>query len=204
MIWAVVLAAGRSRRMGTQKLLLPWGSQTVIGRVVSEVLNSAVSGVSVVVGCGGSDVADSLRGSRITLITNPMSDSDMLASVRCGLRTLPEACEGVLVVLGDQPAIQSRLIDDMVGAFRVSGKTIVVPVHQGRHGHPLLFSAGHVDEVLTQHDTTGLRGLLQAHADEVAELKVNSAGPLMDIDVPEDYERELASWMAGQHRRELA
>lgn len=196
MICAVVLAAGKSRRMGCQKLLLPWATQTVIQRVVSQVLCSVVSGVFVVVGSDESRLADSLAGYPVALVTNPAPDSDMLDSVRCGLRALPKACEGILVVLGDQPALESNLIDDMVQAFRASGTAIVVPSHEGRHGHPLLFSARFLDEVLTQYDRVGLRGLLQTHPDNVMELSVGRSGVLADIDVPEDYQRELADFTA--------
>ncbi len=197
MICAVVLAAGQSRRMGCQKLLLPWEAQTVIGRVVSEVLRSVVSDVFVVVGSDQSGVAEALAGCPVTLVTNPVPDCDMLGSVRCGLRALPEGCEGVLVVLGDQPMLQSDLIDDLVRAFQAFGRAIVVPSHEGRRGHPLLLSAQFLDEVLTQYDGIGLCGLLQAHPDDVLELGIATSEVLADVDVPEDYQRELAK-LTGQ------
>jgi molybdenum cofactor cytidylyltransferase len=114
----------------------------------------------------------------------------MLSSVRCGLRALPAMCEAILVALGDQPAVTAGLVDALVEGFRAGRHRIVVPVHGGRRGHPLLFSADYRPEILTQYDDQGLRGLLGAHPDEVFELPVSTAAVLSDVDYPEDYQRE--------------
>ena len=191
MICAIVLAAGRSRRMGTQKLLLPFRGSTLIGHVVQQVLNSAVDRVYVVVGSDGEAIAGAIPGSRVLIVVNPESDSEMLDSVRCGLRALPEGCEGVLVVPGDVPGVTSALIDQMVTASRASGKGIVVPTCGGQRGHPLLFAARYCAEVLARYDGVGLRGLLQDHPGDVYDLPVPTPTVLADIDHMEDYRREV-------------
>ena len=192
MIYAIILAAGQSRRMGCQKLLLPFGDRTVIGRVVSEVRRSTVTEVLVVIGPDGRGIAGALAGWRVSIVTNPNPDGDMLSSVRCGLRAVPAQCETILVAVGDQPAITADLINEMIRAFRTTGKGVVVPVHDGKRGHPLLFTTGYRDEILTRYDGVGLRGLVQAHADDLFELKVAASAVLSDMDYPEDYRRELA------------
>ncbi|MCG3179825.1 MAG: Molybdenum cofactor guanylyltransferase [Phycisphaerae bacterium] len=192
MICAIVLAAGRSRRMGTQKLLLPCGGRTVIGHIVDQILSSPVDRTFVVVaGPDAPRVADALAGMAITLVHNPDPASDMLASVRCGLRALPGECAGVLAVLGDQPRVTAGLIGGMIEAFAQGRGRILVPVSGDRRGHPLLFATDYRQEILTRFDGVGLRGLLEAHADEVVEL---AAGPavLDDIDTPDDYRRQLS------------
>lgn len=191
MICAVVLAAGRSRRMGAQKLLLPFGGRTVIGHIVGEILRSPVDRTFVVVGDDAPRIAEALGGLRVTLVTNPDGAGEMLSSVRCGLRALPPDAEAVLVALGDQPALTALLIGRMLGAFRTAGRGIVVPVHEGKPGHPLLFSARYREEVLTRYDDVGLRGLRQAHPEDVFELCAASPAVLSDMDWPEDYRREL-------------
>jgi len=99
----------------------------------------------------------------------------------------------VLVVLGDQPGVTSQLIDELIRIFRKTGRDIAVPVHHGKGGHPLLFAARFCEEILTQHDTTGLRGLLLAHPDQVVELPVEKASLLEDMDTPEQYQRIKAA-----------
>jgi molybdenum cofactor cytidylyltransferase len=191
MICPIVLAAGCSRRMGTQKLLLPFGGKTVIAHIADEVLAGPVSDVFVVLREGDEAVSAALAGRKWTAVVNPDPDGDMLSSVRCGLRALPPGCTAVLAVLGDQPAITSGLIDEMIGALAGCGRGIVVPVHAGRRGHPLLFSSRYCDEILTGYEAVGLRGLLQAHPDDVFELEVSTSSVLSDMDQPADYAQEL-------------
>ena len=190
MICAIVLAAGRSRRMGTQKLLLPLAGTTVIGHVVDQLLASALDGIYVVTGHQADRVGAELAGRRVHVVVNGDYEAGMLSSVRCGLRALPRRCEGVLVALGDQPSVTSALVNEMVRAFAACESGIVVPVHEGRRGHPLLFSVRFADEILTRHDDVGLRGLLRAHPDDVLELPGGSQAVLSDMDCPEDYRRE--------------
>jgi molybdenum cofactor cytidylyltransferase len=191
MIAAILLAAGRSRRMGSQKLLLPFGGGTVIGHIAGEILRSPVSQTLVVVGPDAARIAEALAGHRVTLVTNPDPDGAMLSSVRCGLRALPADCEAVLVALGDQPTLTADLVGRMLDAFRTAGRGIVVPVHGGTRGHPILFSMRYRQEVLTRHDDVGLCGLPQAHPDDVFELSVATPSVLMDMDYPEDYRQAL-------------
>lgn len=192
MICAVVLAAGLSRRMGVQKLLLPFVGKTVVAHIVDQIIDSAVDKVHVVVGHEGRRVARELSDRRVCIVTNPDYESGMLSSVRCGLAALDQQCRAVLVALGDQPSVTSKLIDLMIRSFAETEKKILVPFHNGRRGHPVLFSTDYRNEILTQYDDLGLRGLLQAHHEEVFELNVSSSSVLSDMDYPKDYQRELA------------
>ena len=191
MICAVVLAAGRSRRMGTQKLLLPFAGSTVIARVVDQIIASDVQRVRVVVGGDQAAIAGCLSGRSVEIVPNPEPDSEMLASVRCGLRGLPPACRGVLVALGDQPGLTTELVNALVKAFDAADRGIVVPVHDGRRGHPLLFALDYRERIMTDYDEVGLRGLLWDHAADVLEVPVPWPAAISDMDRPEDYRREL-------------
>ena len=191
MICAIILAAGRSRRMGVQKLLLPFAGKTVIGHILDEVLRSPVEQAIVVVGQEGGRIAEALAGRSVALVTNADPEGEMLSSVRCGLAALPPECEAVLVALGDQPGIAAETIRRMIEAYQTAGRGIVVPVHGGKGGHPILFSMRYRDEVLTRYDDVGLRGLRQAHPEDVLELPAADPSVLSDMDLPEDYRREL-------------
>lgn len=192
MICAVVLAAGCSRRMGVQKLLLPFGSKTVITHIVDQLTASSVDEVHVVVGCHGKRISWELSSRPVSIVNNSNYKSGMLSSVRCGLHAMAQRCRAVLVVLGDQPSVTTKLIDQMLQTFASTEKQILVPLYQGKRGHPIMFSAAYRKEILMHYDNVGLRGLLYAHKDDIFELSATASGVLSDMDYPQDYQRELA------------
>jgi molybdenum cofactor cytidylyltransferase len=193
MIVAVVPAAGISSRMGRCKQLLPFAGTTIIGHIVDELHRSRVDEIRVVVGHQAERLREELARRRVCIIANPdYENTDMLGSIRCGLADLPERCRAVLIAPGDQPAIRAELINTLIDAYSAAGRGIVVPVHAGRRGHPILFSAEYRAEILTHYDQLGLRGLLTAHADDVSELQLPAGLMVSDMNYPEDYQRELA------------
>lgn len=192
MISAIVLAAGKSQRMGVQKLLLPFGSKTVITHIVDQLTASSVDEVHVVVGCQGKRVSQELSDKKVSIVDNPDYETGMLSSIRCGLRAMNRKSETVLVALGDQPSVTTKLIDRILQTFATTDKQILVPLYNNRRGHPLIFSSVYCDEILTHYDDVGLRGLLHAHKEDICELPVTESGVLSDMDYPEDYKRELS------------
>ncbi len=188
MICALVLAAGQSRRMGTQKLLLPWKGQPLIVHVVDELLRSPVDQVFVVINEQGKQIREAIAGRRVHFVTNADAEGEMLSSVRCGLIAMPEQCAAVLVALGDQPSITADVVGKLVRARQTTGRGIVVPTYRGRRGHPLLLAMHYRDEILTRYEDVGLRGLLRAHPEDVLGVEVATPGILEDMDVPEDYQ----------------
>ena len=192
MICAIVLAAGQSKRMGLQKLLLHFAGKTVISYIVDQLTASLVDEVYVVVGSHREQVSRELSGRPVSIVYNPDYKSDMLSSVRCGLRAISKQCKAVLVALGDQPSVTTKLVDRMLENFTSSQKQILVPLYDGKRGHPIIFSAAYRDEILTDYDDIGLRGLLYNHKEDIFELPVHMSGVLSDMDYPEDYRRELA------------
>lgn len=201
MIWAVILAAGESRRMGTQKLLLPFGETTVVGAVVRTAEASLADRALVVLGADGERVraelergrADGRTGERrgndkIGFAANENYLSGMLSSVQAGFRALPEDAEAAVVMLGDQPFLPAKVVDAVVAAYRESGEGIVIPVFGGRRGHPVLIDLKYRGEVLALDPSDGLRQLMRAHPAEVREVEVDDAGILRDLDTPEDYQ----------------
>ncbi|HEV8290798.1 MAG TPA: NTP transferase domain-containing protein, partial [Tepidisphaeraceae bacterium] len=97
MICAIILAAGKSLRTGTQKLLLPFANQTVIGHVADQVIKSAIRQVLVVTAEQSEAIAAALKGKRLSIVINPDFEGDMLSSIRCGLRALP-GCDAVMIL----------------------------------------------------------------------------------------------------------
>lgn len=191
MICAVVLAAGRSRRMGTQKLLLDYGPKPLITHVVDQLLASNIDRVFVVGGHDPDRIARAVLGRDVSFLVNADYDTGMLSSMRCGVQALPDVCRAVLVTLGDQPAITPDIVNRLISAFHQTKKGIIVPLHNGRRGHPTLIATRYRHAILTQYDDVGLRGLLGEYSHDVFELSVAELDIAADIDTPEDYARQL-------------
>jgi CTP:molybdopterin cytidylyltransferase MocA len=189
MTCAIVLAAGQSRRMGTQKLLLPLAGKPVLAHVVDAVLCSPVEWTGVVIRPDDPGLRQALTGRAVQFVVNLDPEGDMLSSVRCGLRALPSTCETIVVVLGDQPGLTADLIGRLLKVQHDSGRGLVLPTHRGKGGHPLVMAARFREEVLGQYDGLGLRGLLAAHPEEIREVAIHSGAVLEDLDEPADYER---------------
>ena len=185
---AIILAAGSSRRMGVQKLLLPFGESTLLGTVVNHVRSSGFDTVTVVIGEQQDALARTIGHSDIHTVFNPDHPKGMLTSVQCGLRSLPDNTGNVAVYLGDQPKISPRVGKELREAFRTSPKGILVPVFGNQRGHPLLFRFSYKSAIENLDPSTGLKGLMQLYPDDVEEYTVDEPGILMDIDTTEDYQ----------------
>ena len=187
MIWAVILAAGESRRMGTQKLLLPFGEATVVEAVVRTALASMVDRAVAVVGADGEAVRARLEPRGADIAVNARFAEGKLTSIQAGLRALPPDAEAAVVMLGDQPFLPPAVVDLVIRGYRVSGRGIVIPVFRGRRGHPVLVDLKYRDEVLAFDPADGLRRLLRTHPDDIAEVETDDPNILRDLDTPEDY-----------------
>lgn len=187
MIEAIVLAAGASTRMGQQKLMLPFGGSTVVKHILGQLTQSTVDDIVVLTGHD----PDCVQGLDVKTVHNAQYTDGMLSSIRVGLQAISESAEGAMIVLGDQPLIQTSTIDAVAEAFRASPDAITVPVYKERRGHPVVIPIRFIPEILTQYDEVGLRGLLRAHPESVSEIPVSSETVLVDMDYPEDYQAAL-------------
>jgi len=183
MIGAIVLAAGASSRMGRSKAHLPAGpdGRTFLDAIAETLDAAGVGSVRVVVAPG----LDRLPGNRVV---NPDPSEGMLSSVQCGLRAFREDLDAVLVWPVDHPLVKRETVLAMIAAFRSSGAPIVVPIHDGRRGHPVLFAARVIPELLAADRSKGARAIVHAHDDRL-ELPIADGAVVADIDTPEDYAR---------------
>jgi molybdenum cofactor cytidylyltransferase len=198
MVWALILAAGESRRMGTAKLLLPLVGSTVIESVVQTVEGAGVSGVLVVLGAEPDRVREALRGHRVEYVLNSEFRRGMLSSVQSGLRALPPSASAALVCLGDQPRLSGAAVRAVIQAGETSSRGLVVPVFGGRRGHPLLVSLRYRDEVMGLDPAVGLRQILDRHPEDILEVEAPDATPLVDMDTPEDYRKAATPEKPGK------
>lgn len=189
MVWAVILAAGESRRMGSFKPLLPFKDSTMIEAVVETVAAAGIPRTLVVLGREADRVRDTLRGRDLEFAENPDYKLSMLSSVQCGFRTLPFSASAALVLLADQPKLPVSTIRSVMRAGLASAKGLAVPVFRGRRGHPLFVRTTYKEEILGLDPGVGLRQLLERHRADVLEVEVDDPAFLDDIDTPEDYRR---------------
>jgi molybdenum cofactor cytidylyltransferase len=184
---AIVLAAGRSTRMGeANKLLADIGGTAMVRRVVEAVLASRARPVLVVTGHQGSEVAAALAGLDVTRVANPDYATGLASSLKAGLRGVPPQCTGALIVLGDMPRITPGHIDKLISVFEVAkGAGIIVPVHEGRQGNPILWPAAYFPELLQLEGDAGAKRLLAAHAGAVCEIDLGTDAIFVDVDTPD-------------------
>jgi len=188
-VTALVLAAGRSERMGAFKLLLPFRGRSVIETVVDTLLESPLKGVWVILGHRGEAIRQILAPRPVEYVLNADYEEGMFASVQCGFGAVPDATEGVLVCLGDQPGLSRAVVDPLLAAFETARQGILIPTWEGRRGHPVLIHTRYREEILEMEGEQGLRELLWKHPEDVGEVPVADASILQDMDTPEDYRR---------------
>lgn len=195
MIAAIVLAAGLSRRMGRPKLVLPWGKTTVIGQVNGVLLEAGLDPVIIVTGGAHIQIAEALRGQPARLVFNPRYAEDVMAlSLQAGLAELstnwPNSIQAALVALGDQPQIETPVVQAVITEYRASGAALVLPSYQMHRGHPWIVHRSLWSEIMALTPPQTLRDFISANAQDIHYLTVDRASILRDLDTPEDYEQQ--------------
>jgi len=184
---AVILAAGRSTRMGgPNKLLAELRGKPLVRIVTEQVLASKATDVTVVTGHQAAEVERALRGLNVTFAHNPDFATGLASSVKAGIAAVPKTAAGAVVCLGDMPLIDARLVDRLIAAFEPDrGMLIAVPVSDGRRGNPVLWSRRFFSELMSLDGDIGARHLIARHAEAVAEVAVEGQGAFVDIDTPQ-------------------
>ncbi|MBZ8134668.1 NTP transferase domain-containing protein [Afifella sp. IM 167] len=183
---AILLAAGRSRRMGgPNKLLARFGETPLVRRTAEVVLDSAASEVVVVTGHMRAEIEASLSGLAVSFVHNPDYESGLAGSLKTGLRALPEDAAGALIVLADMPNLTSEALDAMMEAFAPGeGRGIVLATASGKRGNPVLWARRYFPELMQASGDTGGRHVIGQHGEDVAEVELGEAARL-DVDTPE-------------------
>ncbi|MBN2306303.1 MAG: putative selenium-dependent hydroxylase accessory protein YqeC [Anaerolineae bacterium] len=192
---AVVLAAGTSSRMGQSKALLPWDGRTVIEAIVNRLVTARVSEIVVVTGHRADRVSAVLHKQPVRTCYNPdFAQGEMLSSLQAGLRALPDSTAACLVVMGDQPMLDGRVVTRVMTAYAGGQGDIVIPTHRKQRGHPVLIDRRFWPELLAlEHGAP--RDVIQQYPDQTGLVEVDTDTILRDIDTPEEYRR--ARFLAG-------
>jgi molybdenum cofactor cytidylyltransferase len=190
-IAAVVLAAGRSLRMGRPKMVLPWGDTTVIGQVVGVLCQAGIQRIVVVTGGARRQVEGALSDFALQLVFNPsFAQEEMLVSLQLGLRNLGSDEDAALVVLGDQPQIELEVVKSVLARYQAQQASLVVPSFQMRRGHPWLVKRTLWNDIFDLQPARTMRDFLNQYADQIDYLNVDTASVLRDLDTPQEYQRQ--------------
>lgn len=188
----LILAAGLSSRMGEFAPLMPMEGRTLIENSIDSMLRAGMRSVTIVLGYRAVEVELVLRGryssNQVKLVRNDSyGETDMLHSVKIGIRTLPKS-DSFFLLPGDMPAVRRMTFQMILAAMEQTGAAIAFPTLEGRKKHPPLIAARCIPEVLSFEGNGGLRELWKRYEDQTATVSVEDLGCDMDTDTVADYE----------------
>ncbi|MDA9982762.1 nucleotidyltransferase family protein [Gammaproteobacteria bacterium] len=185
---AVVLAAGCSRRMGSEnKLLSNLNGKPIALRVVETVSASGADSIVVVTGHEADRVRSTLADCDVQFVHNGHYSEGLSTSLCTGIRAVPDEVAGALICLGDMPLVTARLLTQLIEAFsRGHGRRVCLPVHHGRRGNPVLMPRAFFPLILELSGDQGARTLLTRYPNLVEQIEVENEGIFIDIDTPDD------------------
>jgi molybdenum cofactor cytidylyltransferase len=204
-IAAILLAAGRSRRMGAFKPLLPFGERTVVEACVGNLLEGGVEEIVVVIGHRAEEMRERLAHLPIRFAVNAEPESEMGVSIARGVEQVSAQATALFIALVDQPAIPPATIAFLNEVGTSQGAPLIVPEYEGRGGHPVRIDLSFRQELMNLDPQRGLRAFFEAHREEVLRVAVNSPYVARDMDQWDDYRalhREVFGTEPAEERRQ--
>jgi len=184
-ISAIVLAAGKSERMGRPKALLPFRGRTFLGNILEAISHTSIEDTFVVLGHHRDEIERSV--SLPSVVFNPNYEQGMVTSFQAGIRALSWDTSGAFLFLVDHPVVEAATIESMI--MNLAPNRIVLPTFEGRRGHPVLFSSEVLEEILALPPTAGANIVVRKNPARIVEAPVSTPGILVDIDTPEQFEK---------------
>jgi molybdenum cofactor cytidylyltransferase len=192
MFAAAILAAGESKRMGQPKALVPFQGSTFVEHLIAATRHPRVGITRVVLGAGAEAIRANLKVEPAWIVVNADWPTGQLSSIHAAIRSLPAgATEGILVCPVDHPLVSAHLVAALIAAFDAGGKLIVLPKHNGRRGHPVLFGAGVYEELLAAPVAVGARQVVWNNAAEVIEVETKEEGVILNLNDPETVRKSI-------------
>lgn len=189
----LILAAGASSRLGQPKQLLPYKGTTLLGWVAYRLSEcKELDDLVVVLGANADDVRSKVDLGELRTVVNPATGQGCSASYRVGIGACDPLIDAIVVLLGDQPAVDPSIVDDVVSTWRKQGGKIVLASYRGKRGHPMLFARELFPQMMELHGDKAVWKMVDQHPQWVVEVPVDVPAPT-DINTWDDYQRLLQS-----------
>lgn len=190
LVSGIVLAAGKSERMGRSKALLPIFGSTFLKHIVNQIERSRLFETKVVLGHQSNHILQRLPEVSSVVVINEEYEKGQLSSLQKAILAIDDGpSQGLMLFLVDHPLVQLKLINEMVRVFSNEKSPIVIPSFQGKRGHPVIFSRELFPDLLAAPQNQGALGVVRKHSKQILHLECKSEAILIDVDTPEDYSR---------------
>ena len=193
MLAAVILSGGASQRMGSPKALLPYQGRPFLEHLLDITRHPKITTRRVVLGVHAEPIAKAIHLPADEVVINADWDQGLLSSIQAALRSLPTGLDGMLHCLIDHPLISASLVGELIATFYSSHAPIVLPLFEGRRGHPVIFSAKLFPELQAAPLDVGARAVVWAHRSEIGQFPTNEEGCVLNLNDPETFARVTRS-----------
>jgi molybdenum cofactor cytidylyltransferase len=193
MLAAVILSGGASRRMGSPKALLAYQGRPFLQHLVDVTHHPRIGVRRIVLGAHAEPIAKAIDISADEIVINAEWEKGQLSSIQAALHSLPPATDGILLCLIDHPLISAGLVSDLIARFHETRAPIVLPVFEGRRGHPVIFSSSVYSELEAAPLDVGARSVVWAHQNDICEHFTTEEGCILNLNDPETFARLIPS-----------
>lgn len=197
MLYAIILAAGESRRMGEPKAIVRFGEKTFLENILDNLTAAGIPQQLIVLGCDRKRIVRVLRLSPQQYVENRRYRSGQFSSFQTAIRSLPAEAGGAMLCLVDQPQIRVETLKRLQLAFRATPENIIIPVFAGKRGHPTIFPQWLFADILEAPPQTTAREIIHAREQHVREVAVPDESILWNINTPGDLRRAESSLHGG-------
>lgn len=189
MLAAVILSGGSSSRMGSPKALLPYQGRAFLDHLLEITRHPEIGVRRVVLGAHAEPIAKAIDLAADEIVINEHWEQGQLSSIHAALRSLPAGTDGMILCLIDHPLISANLVQNLIDVFYSSHAPIVLPIFEGRRGHPVLFAAKLYSQLLEAPMNLGARAVVWAHGKNIHEYRTNEEGCVLNLNDPATFAR---------------